>query len=77
MPAFNPEEVKLLGDVFDGVIRALNPAKPNDALAQMAALRIIELASAGERDPERLLLGTLASLRLRPPSQSVAAAPMA
>jgi hypothetical protein len=52
--AFNPEEVTMLRDVFEDTLRALKLADRSDPVTSLIAKKIIELASRGERDPERL-----------------------
>jgi len=59
---FDPEEVELMGDVFEDILGTLQLPKRDDVLAQVAATRIIQLAKRGERDPERMRSAALASL---------------
>ncbi len=48
---------------LDDVLAALGLKDKNDDLTIVVARKIIELAKAGERDPERLKAATLKSLR--------------
>jgi hypothetical protein len=59
---FDPEEVELMGDVFEDILGTLHLPKRDDVLAQVVATRIIQLAKGGERNPERMRSATLASL---------------
>ena len=52
--AFAPEEVALLGNVFEDVLKTLGLVDRQDPLTASVAQKVIELASAGIRDPERL-----------------------
>jgi hypothetical protein len=52
--AFSPEEVALLGNVFEDVLKTLGLVDRQDPLTASVAQKVIELASAGVRDPERL-----------------------
>ena len=65
---FDAETTRLMGIAFEMALVALqrtegivNPTR--DSVAQ----KIIELAKAGERDPERLCEAALQALRPRPP----------
>jgi hypothetical protein len=57
--AFDPEVVAILGSAFSAVIADLGLSDRDDEVALRAARRIIELAAAGERDPERLRVATI------------------
>jgi len=52
--AFAPEEVAMLGNVFEDVLKALGLVDRQDPITAAVALRLIEIAKAGVRDPERL-----------------------
>lgn len=58
--SFDPETVRLMGEVFDAACKALSPA-PDDREA--IATRIFNAAAGGERDPERLLQAALRTRR--------------
>jgi hypothetical protein len=62
---FSPEEVELLGRVFeDALVSAKLRKGDDDLLERLIATEIIKLAKVGERDPRRLQSLTLAKLRL-------------
>jgi hypothetical protein len=52
--AFDPEVVAIINSVFGAVFADLRLSDRDEAVALRVARRIIELAFAGERDPERL-----------------------
>jgi hypothetical protein len=52
--AFGPEEVAALVSVFDDVLQTLRLVDRQDPLTTMVAKKLVELAKAGVRDPERL-----------------------
>jgi hypothetical protein len=58
--AFDPEVVAIISSAFSAVFADLRLSDRDDAVARRVARRIIELAFAGERDPERLKATTLA-----------------
>ena len=49
--AFEPEEIKILGDAFEEALRTLRLVNRDDPATQIVARKIIELAQRGERDP--------------------------
>jgi hypothetical protein len=51
---FEPDEVVMLGDVFEDVLKVLGLADRQDPLTAAVAQKVIELATSGVRDPERL-----------------------
>jgi hypothetical protein len=51
---FTPEDVAILGAVFEDVLKSLGLVDRQDAITAAVALRLIEIAKAGMRDPERL-----------------------
>jgi hypothetical protein len=64
---FDAETVRLLGIAYEMTLVALHQNRTIDALRAAVALKIIELAKAGERDPERLCDGALKAALPRPP----------
>src|SRR4051812_37808425 len=52
--AFSPDDVKILVDAFEGTLRALGLADPEDPSSIKVAKIIVGLAKDGERDPARL-----------------------
>jgi hypothetical protein len=65
--SFDAETVRLMGLAFEIALATLRPPD-SDPLREAVARKIIELAKAGERDPERLCDGALKDL---PPVVSV------
>jgi hypothetical protein len=53
-PAFPPEVIDAMSWAFDAVCERLAIPETADAPREMVALRIVELARKGERDPQRL-----------------------
>jgi hypothetical protein len=53
-PAFPPEVIDAMSSAFDEVCERLAIPEAADAPREIVALRIVELARKGERDPERL-----------------------
>ena len=56
---FDPETARLLGVAFEMALVTLQERREIDPLRDAVARKIIELAEAGERDPERLCDGAL------------------
>jgi hypothetical protein len=52
--SFGPEEVALLGKVFEDVLQTLGLVDRADPLTAMVAKSLVEYAKAGVRDPDRL-----------------------
>jgi hypothetical protein len=52
--SFDPDEIAALGNVFEDVLRTLGLVDRQDPLTAAVAKQVIELATAGVRDPERL-----------------------
>jgi hypothetical protein len=63
---FDLETKRIMGVAFDLTRAALRISNQDDISPQTIAQRIIELAKAGERDPERLCDQALANLRSPP-----------
>jgi hypothetical protein len=72
--AFYPEEVELMGDVFEDILGSLHLPNRDDDIARLVASRVIELAKSGERDPKRMRSETLARLGMgvAPPTTGTA-----
>jgi hypothetical protein len=51
---FGPEDVAMLGQVFEDVMQTLSFIDHGDPTAEMVAKKLVELATSGMRDPERL-----------------------
>jgi hypothetical protein len=56
---FDAETVRLMGIAFAMAVVTLQQRRRIDSLRDSVAHKIIELANAGERDPERLCDGAL------------------
>jgi len=56
---FDPETRRIMGVAFEMARVALRLAGPGDLANEIIARRIIELAGAGERDPDLLCEGVL------------------
>jgi len=56
---FKPEEMTVLGNVFEDVLQTLGLVDRNDPLAEMIAKKVIEFATAGIREPDRLKAVTI------------------
>jgi hypothetical protein len=52
--SFEPEEVALLGNVFEDVLQTLGLVDREDPLTVMVAKGLVEYAKTGIRDPARL-----------------------
>jgi hypothetical protein len=52
--SFEPEEVAMLGEVFEDVLTTLGLVDRKDPMTEMVAKKLVDLAVAGMRDPERL-----------------------
>jgi hypothetical protein len=61
--AFDPEALQAMGIAFDNACKALGLADRIDPVTETVALRIIELARTGIRDPEELERTMLASFK--------------
>ena len=62
---FFPEEVELLGRVFEDTLAFAKSREGDDLLEGLIASEIMELAKLGERDPQQLRSRTLARLGRR------------
>jgi hypothetical protein len=60
--AFNPEELQLLGSVFDQALASLPPAMRTRSNRVEIAKRILACAATGERDPIELELAATMNL---------------
>ena len=60
--AFDPETVRTLCDVYDKARKSLHDTGQPYIVNEIIAERIISLAKAGERDPNKLCEGALAAL---------------
>ena len=69
---FQPEQVAMMGDVFEDVLKTLGLVDRQDPLVDMIARKIIELALTGVRDRARLMQMTLDAFNGKPPQSSAA-----
>jgi hypothetical protein len=56
---FTPEELTVLTDVFEDVLGTLGLVDRKDPMTEMVAKKVIELATGGIREPNRLKALTL------------------
>jgi hypothetical protein len=63
---FDEETTALLGQAFDQICKELPNGRSNTISREIIARHIIQIASRGERDPEKLSKAALISLGLRP-----------
>jgi hypothetical protein len=64
---FDPETIRVMGLAFEMALVALPLADRGDLANDVLARKIMDLAKAGERDPERLCEGVLHEFRSPPP----------
>jgi hypothetical protein len=60
--AFDPEDVKLMGEAFDHVCRVLRLTRQNGDARSTAAVLIIEAMARGERNPSKLAYAAIREL---------------
>jgi len=65
---FDPETIRVMGLAFEMALVALRLADRGDLAKEILADKIIELAKAGERDPERLCEGIMKGISRGAPS---------
>ena len=64
LDVFDPAMLTILGEAYDNALASLR-YRGQPLVRQTMAVRIFELASQGERDPERLCHAALAALGSR------------
>ena len=64
---FDAETIRVMGIAFEMALVALRLADRGDLAKEILADKIIELAKAGERDPERLCEGIMKEFRAARP----------
>ena len=52
-----------MGIAFENACKILKLVDRSDPLTELVAVKIIELAASGERDPDRLCAGVLAAYK--------------
>jgi hypothetical protein len=63
---FDSETIRVMGLAFEMALVALRLADRGDLANEVLARKIMDLAKAGERDPERLCDGVLLEFRVPP-----------
>src|SRR5712671_1391749 len=63
---FDPETIRVMGIAFEMALVALRLADRGDLANEVVARQIINLAKAGERDPERLCEAMMKEFRAPP-----------
>ena len=61
--SFNPETKRVMGVAFEMVCTALRLSDRGDLANEIIAKRIVELAKAGEHNPDLLCQGAIEQLR--------------
>ena len=51
---FEPDDIRLLATVYEDALRTVGIVDRKGPLAEQIAKRVVQLAQAGERDPENL-----------------------
>lgn len=64
---FDPETIRVMGLAYEMARVALQLSDRGDLANEVLARKIIDLAKAGERDPERLCDGVIKEFRAAPP----------
>ena len=64
---FDAETIRVMGLAFEMALVALRLADRGDLANEVLARRIMDLAKAGERNPERLCEAVLYEFRTPPP----------
>lgn len=72
MTAYSPETVKLLRSVLDDAWASMGPDEKARSTRTLVAVRILEAAAAGERNPDRLLEHALVPWRIENMSVPIA-----
>ena len=65
--SFNPETKRVMGVAFEMVCAALRLSDRGDLANEIIAKRFVELAKAGEHNPDLLCENVLKEFRARPP----------
>ena len=72
---FDPETKRIMGVAFEAARSSLRLSDVSDRVVEVVAKKIIELAKAGERNPDLLCERALADLGRRPVSTGPFAVP--
>ena len=68
--AFDPEEIACMTAAYEDALRVLQLANQQDPITELVAKKIIEVAQAGERNPDRLREKALSELGITPQKPS-------
>jgi hypothetical protein len=68
---FAPDEVAMLGKVFEDVLRIKGLVDRKDPMTDMVAKKLSELATSGIRDPDRLKTLTLRAFTRQQQQQQI------
>ena len=68
--AFDPEEIACMTAAYEDALRGLQLANRQDPITELVAKKIIEVAQAGERSPDRLREKALSELGITPQKPS-------
>ena len=63
--AFDPETVRVLSQAYETAVRLIGKGQPAPVLETLAK-RIIELATTGERDPQKMVDHAIRGIRPSP-----------
>jgi hypothetical protein len=72
--SFEPEQVAMLCTVFEDVLQTIGLVDRQDAMAEMVAKKLIGIAAAGVREPDRLKHLVVQACHQRPRPNSAMAA---
>jgi len=64
--AFDAETVRIMGEAFDAAARELHDTGQPALVRELLAKRVIDLVTAGERDPEKAGRRALETLGIAP-----------
>ena len=62
--AFGPDEIKSMTTAYEDALRVLGFVDRTDAITEIVAKKVIEIAQTGERDPFRIRARAIADLRI-------------
>jgi hypothetical protein len=65
---FDPEAIEIIFETYVKTRRPVGDSGKPDPINEIIALRILSLAKQGERDPDRLRAGALATVSIQPRS---------
>jgi hypothetical protein len=68
---FEPEQVAMLGQAFEDVLKTVGLVDRKDPMTEMVAKKMVELATGGIRDPERLKALTIQAFTQQQQQQQI------